>query len=118
MWHVVAVLACALGMGSKEAMVTAPVAVVLFDRAFLFDSFRAAFRNRWSLYAALAATWIVLAVLLSTDPRPNSAGFSSGVSSWTYLLNQASMVTRYVGLAFWPKSLVAFYGWPVPLSLG
>jgi tetratricopeptide (TPR) repeat protein len=118
MWHVVAVLACALGMGSKEAMVTAPVAVVLFDRAFLFDSFRAAFRNRWRLYAALAATWIVLAVLLSTDPRPNSAGFSTGVSSWTYLLNQASMVTRYLGLTFWPKSLVAFYGWPVPLSLG
>ena len=118
MWHVVAVLACALGMGSKEAMVTAPVAVVLFDRAFLFDSFRAAFRRRWRLYAALAATWIVLAVLLSTDPRPNSAGFSTGVSSWTYLLNQASMITRYLGLTFWPKSLVAFYGWPVPLSLG
>ena len=117
MWQVVAVLACALGMGSKEAMVTAPIAVVLFDRAFLFDSFRAAFRERWRLYAALAATWIILAVLLSTSPRPNSAGFSAGVSSWTYLLNQAPQITRYLGLAVWPKSLVAFYGWPVSLSV-
>ena len=33
-WHVVAVLSCALGMGCKESMVTAPVAVMLFDRIF------------------------------------------------------------------------------------
>jgi tetratricopeptide (TPR) repeat protein len=28
------------------------------------------------------------------------------------------MVTQYLRLAFWPRSLVASYGWPLPLTLG
>ena len=42
----------------------------------------------------------------------------SGVSAWTYLLNQAVMIVRYLCLAVWPTSLVVNYGWPVPLTLG
>jgi tetratricopeptide (TPR) repeat protein len=50
-------------------------------------------------------------------PRSAVAGFSSGVSSWTYLLNQARMITEYLRLSVWPDSLVAFYGWPLPVTL-
>src|ERR1700682_3104801 len=28
------------------------------------------------------------------------------------------MITRYLRLAIWPRSLVVFYGWPLPLTLG
>ena len=98
-WTIVAVIACALGMGVKESMVTAPVMVVLFDRAFLFDSFRAAVAVRWRLYAALAFTWVVLAFQLVATPRAGSAGFATGVSVWTYLLNQSVMIVRYLRLA-------------------
>ena len=38
-WETLAVIACALGMGSKESMVSAPLIVVLYDRMFLFESF-------------------------------------------------------------------------------
>jgi hypothetical protein len=116
-WSAIAIAACAAGMACKESMVTAPVVVVLYDRVFLFDSLRRAVRKRWPLYAGLAAGWIVLGVLLASGPRVHSAGFASGVSAWTYLLNQAAMILRYVKLAVWPQSLVIYYGWPLPLTI-
>jgi hypothetical protein len=115
-WPLAAVLSCAVGMGCKESMVTAPVMVLLFDRVFLFDSLAAAVRARWRLYAGLTATWAVLALLLWSGPRVHSAGFSSGVSVWTYLLNQPVMILRYMRLAVWPNALVINYGWPRALT--
>ena len=116
-WSTLAVLSCASGMASKESMVTAPVMVMLYDRTFLFDSLSAAFRSRWRLYASLATTWGLLAALLRSGPRMYSAGFSTGVSSWTYLLNQCVMLPRYLRLAFWPRQLALLYGMPRALTL-
>jgi tetratricopeptide (TPR) repeat protein len=112
-WTMVCVVACGLGMGVKESMVTAPLVVVLFDRVFLFDSFRAAVATRWRLYLGLASTWIVLISQLAAAPREGSAGFATGVSVWTYLLNQCVMIARYIRLAVWPSDLVINYGPPV-----
>src|SRR5262249_11699858 len=97
-WSGIAIVACALGMGSKESMVTAPVMVVLYDRVFVFDSMKKAVRARWPLYAGLAATWIVLVAVNWSGSRIHSAGFSTGVSVWTYLLNQSAMIVRYLRL--------------------
>jgi tetratricopeptide (TPR) repeat protein len=116
-WGPLAVLSCALGMASKESMASAPLVVLLFDRIFAFDSFAHALKQRWKLYGGLAATWLVLAALLATGPRPMSAGFSVGLSPWSYLLNQTAMISRYLRLAVWPDSLVANYGWPRMLTL-
>jgi tetratricopeptide (TPR) repeat protein len=113
-WTLPAVIVCAIGMGVKESMVTAPLMVVLFDRAFLFDSFRSAAATRWRLYVGLALTWLLLAFQLGTTPRAGSAGFAAGVSVWTYLLNQSVMITRYLHLAVWPTDLVINYGPPAP----
>lgn len=119
MWTLLAVVSCALGMGCKESMVTAPLMVMLYDWAFVFDSWRAAFRARRRLYVALAATWAVLVLLLLSHPRTLSAGFSApGQAPWTYLLNQAVVVTHYLKLVIWPKALVLYYGWPRPMTLG
>jgi len=114
-WQSIAVASCALGMGSKESMVTAPLMVVLYDRSFAYGSFRQAFAKRWQLYAALAATWLVLAAVVATSPRAVSAGLSSGVSPATYLWNQAILVPHYLRLAIWPRGLAVDYGWPRPL---
>jgi protein O-mannosyl-transferase len=117
-WELLAVLACALGMASKESMAGAPLMVVAYDRIFVFDSLKHAFRRRWRLYLGLAATWLVLGGLMLTGPRTLSAGFSApDAAPWTYLLNQAVMITRYLHLAVWPGPLAIYYGWPLPLTI-
>jgi tetratricopeptide (TPR) repeat protein len=116
-WLALAVTASACGMLCKESMVTAPVIVVLWDAVFAFGGLAAALRARWRLYAGLACTWIVLVLMLSSNPRPHSAGFTTDVSVWTYLLNQAGMIVHYLSLAVWPRDLVLMYGPPQPLTL-
>ena len=113
-WLVLAVVACGLGMACKESMVTAPVMVWLYDRIF-FDGTR---RLRWQFHLALATTWLMLLALGWSGPRIHSAGWSAGVGVWTYLLNQAVMIVRYLRLTLWPADLVLTYGYPRPLTLG
>jgi tetratricopeptide (TPR) repeat protein len=105
-------------MACKESMVTAPILVAVYDRVYAFDSLKQAFRARKRLYLGLAATWLVLAALNWSGPRAAVGGFSAGASAWTYLLNQTVMITHYLRLAIWPRSLVVFYGWPLPLTPG
>jgi hypothetical protein len=102
---------------SSRALVTAPVMVVVYDRVFTFDSLKKALRERWPLSAGLAATWIVLAAVNWSGSRIHSADFGTGVSVWTYLLNQSVMIVRYLRLALWPRSLVLAYGTPQPMSV-
>ena len=119
LWELGAIAACLAGMASKETMVTAPLMVVLYDRVFVFDSIGQALRTRWRLYACLAATWLPLAWLVWGNGQTLSAGFASAhASTWTYLLNQPVMLTRYLRLALWPSSLVLYYGWPPALTIG
>ena len=117
-WSAAAVVFSALGMATKETMVTAPLIVVLLDRALVFSSFKQTFRERGHLYAALVATWSVLAALILSGARAETVGFSLGVSSWTYLLNQAEVITDYLRRSLWPYPLVFAYGEPRALALG
>ncbi len=114
-WHLAAIVCCLLGMGSKESMATVPLIVVLYDRIFVFDSMRAAWNRRRMLYAGLALGWLELAALITS--RAHTVGFSAGVPAWTYLLNQAQMVTQYLKLTLWPHALVLDYGLPRALVL-
>jgi tetratricopeptide (TPR) repeat protein len=116
-WTTVAILACAAGMMTKESMVTAPVMVLLYDIAFTSGSLTRALRERWRRYAGLAATWLVLFAMIVSGPRWRSAGFSSGVSPWTYLLNQPPLLLGYLRRALWPTGLILDYGLPQPVSL-
>src|SRR5687768_13569269 len=63
-WHVVAAIACLCGVMSKEFVAVTPLIVLLYDRVFAFGSFRDAFAVRRHLYAALAASWILLGAIL------------------------------------------------------
>jgi tetratricopeptide (TPR) repeat protein len=116
-WLATSVLTCAMGMACKESMATAPITIICYDAIFLFGSLRQAIRSRWRFYAGLAVSWVVLGAAIWSGPRVHSAGFSSGVSPWTYLLNQTVMIPGYLRLALWPRSLVSIYGWPLPLTL-
>jgi tetratricopeptide (TPR) repeat protein len=118
LWEAVAVLACLLGAGSKESMATAPVMVLLYDAVFVSGSVRFAIRDRPRLYAGLALSWVVIGAIIAAGPRWRSAGFSSGVSPWTYVVNQPELLFTYVRLAVWPIRQVFDYGVPraIPLA--
>jgi tetratricopeptide (TPR) repeat protein len=116
-WPAAAAIACGLGMLCKESMVTAPLMVAMYDRAYVFDSWKQELRARRGFYLSLAATWLIPAVVMSAGPRAAVVGFASGVSPWTYLLNQTTVISRYLFLVVWPSSLVVFYGWPLPVTL-
>ena len=116
-WHGFAIVACLAGTVCKETMAVTPLLVMLYDRVFLYRSWREATRARGSLYMGLVASWLVLAGFVMSGPRAAVTGFASGVSPWTYLLNQASIVVEYLRLTVWPSGLVVLYGWPDMLTL-
>ncbi len=116
-WVAGAVLACTAGAMSKETMVVAPVLVLLYDRVFLYPSWRQAVAGRRVLYLGLAASWVVLGWLIYTAGR-STVGVGGVAAAWTYLLNQVVIVARYLRLAVWPVDLVLDYGLPRPLTPG
>ena len=113
-WAGAAIAASALGMATKEVMVTAPLMVVIWDRLFVPD--RIASRRR--LHAGLLATWLILAPLVAGGHRSLSAGFGfSEWPWWRYLMTQAEVVFHYLRLSLFPSPLVLDYQWPPPASM-
>ena len=112
LWQAGLVVACLLGMATKEVMATAPLMVLLYDRTFVAGTFRRALSERRGLYGVLAATWVLPAALLAGHgwSRPGSAGFTNIVPLPAYWLTQCEAVGRYLGLSFWPHPLVFDYG--------
>ncbi|HEV3344116.1 MAG TPA: tetratricopeptide repeat protein [Pirellulales bacterium] len=118
-WYAACVLACWLGMATKEVMATAPLAALLYDRLFLAGSFRQAWRDRRGLYAGLAASWLLLAYLvLGTGGRSGSAGFHHQITPMAYAATQAGALLGYLRLSVWPRPLVFDYGRQTVASLG
>ncbi|MGO9245281.1 MAG: tetratricopeptide repeat protein [Verrucomicrobiia bacterium] len=117
-WCLAAIVSCALGMGSKEVMVAAPLIVLLYDRVFLASSFHELWRRRAVLYVGLAATWLILAVLVATTPRANTGFGIEGLTPWNYLKTEAGVIVYYLRLCFWPHPLVIdYFDWPIARSL-
>ena len=118
-WLGLSWLACLAGVASKEHVVTAPLLVFLYDRTFISGSFRDAWRHRRKFYAALVATWLLLAWLVwHNRSRGGTVGFGLGITPWEYLLTQSRAIVLYLRLSFWPHPLVLDYGWPVVRTLG
>lgn len=118
-WFAGAVVACALGMGTKEAMATAPLVILAFDRIFLAESWRSVVRRRGVVHALLAATWIILALLVpGTGGRSGTVGFHLATSPAEYAGTQFGVILHYVRLSFVPYPLALDYGWPVARGLG
>jgi tetratricopeptide (TPR) repeat protein len=120
-WFAAAVVACLLGMASKEVMVTAPLMLLLYDRTFLAGSFREACRRRWGLYLALAATWLLPAwLVISTGNFALNLGgadeAAATITPWAYFRAQFGAIAHYLRLSLWPHPLVLDYGTDAPRS--
>ncbi len=109
-WRLASVTACALGMGSKEVMATAPVFVLLYDRTFVAGSWREAWARRRGYYLALGATWLLLGFALTSGLSQRSVGFGLGVTPWQYAYTACTAILLYLKLALWPAPLIFDYG--------
>jgi tetratricopeptide (TPR) repeat protein len=111
-WYGAAVLACVLGVGSKEIAITAPLAVILYDRAFRLDSWgelRTVKNGRGRFYIALSVACVAAFALFSLGGRGDSAGFGHGMPWYEYLYTQCWAISHYLLLAVWPGALSVDY---------
>ncbi|MDD4873167.1 MAG: phospholipid carrier-dependent glycosyltransferase, partial [Kiritimatiellae bacterium] len=51
-WYDLSIISCAIGMGTKEVMVAAPVVVLMYDYVFLFGSGKKHLFSRWKVHLA------------------------------------------------------------------
>jgi len=117
-WYVASTVCCALGMATKEVMVSAPLVVALYDWTFVTPSWRRLLRRRGGYYAALASTWMILAFLLVQNwvISVRLLGYHSfaEVSSVRYALMQPGVILHYLRLAVLPRGLTLDYLWQSP----
>ncbi|HTS17364.1 MAG TPA: tetratricopeptide repeat protein [Verrucomicrobiae bacterium] len=117
-WYIAAVISCALGMGSKEVMVVAPLIVMVYDRIFLVASFRELWQRRRGLYLGLAGTWLLLAVLVLAKSHPATGFGFQRLTPWDYLLTESGVIVYYLQLCLWPRPLVIdYFDWPIATSI-
>jgi len=113
-WFGTAIIAAFLAAASKETAVTLPVAVLLYDRAFVSKSIGTGLRRHAGLYSGLLAMVLFLIVLTLGAERGASVGFDMGVPWGRYVVAQVEIAVQYLRLAFWPDPLVVDYGdWSV-----
>ncbi|HWL93765.1 MAG TPA: tetratricopeptide repeat protein [Phycisphaerae bacterium] len=117
-WFAAAVLACVLGLGTKEYVGVAPFLALLFDRCFLSGSFKQALRERGVIHMALLASLAILAVLIINEPRSFILGHSMRLTPLRYGLTQFGVIIHYLHRAVVPLGLSLDYGWEYPQSLG
>ena len=119
-WMLCSVVACAFGMGCKEVMVTAPLIVLWYDRAFVSSSWREIIARRKGFYMLLASTWGVLVWSMlhyRLDYTSGSLFQVEGLTPWTYLLSQSTVLVHYIALSFWPNGQCVYPAWPIARSM-
>jgi len=111
-WSILSVVFCALGMATKEVMVTVPFLVLLLDRSYFTSDFKTALIKRKNYYTALFLTLaiVVTLVVLSGGNRGGTIGFGTGVPWLQYEKTQCEALVRYITLTVWPNPLVFEYG--------
>ena len=111
-WHALAITTCALGMVTKEVMVSAPLIVLFYDRTFVAGTFREAWQRHKGCYLGLFGTWLLLGYLVvhMGGSRGEAAGFGLTITPLTYALTQCQAIVSYLELSVWPHPLVLDYG--------
>ncbi len=112
-WYAAAVIACVLGMACKEIVITAPLAVMLYDRAFRLPSWRALLAprdGRGILYASLWIATVAAFALFELGARIDTAGLNAHITWLSYLYTQCWAIAHYLRLVIWPHPLAIDYG--------
>ena len=117
-WYAASVLCVGLGAGVKEVIVTAPIVMVWYDRAFVSTSWRRLMHRRWGYYLAYILAAFPFVPRLVRWAFFASSGSMVGVGSeapgmWEYLRSQPGVLLHYLRLCVWPTGQSLDYEWPV-----
>jgi tetratricopeptide (TPR) repeat protein len=122
-WALLAIAFCLLGMMTKQVMVTAPLAVLLYSRTFIDPSFSKSIARHRILFVGLLGSWLWLWFLLGGGQMGQmgnpvqggpSAGFAyQGATPRQYLVTQSQVLLHYLRLSVWPNPLCLDYVWPL-----
>ena len=104
-WLILSVLSFSCGILCKEIIITVPCIILLYDVIFISGNLNLALKSRWKYYTLLCVNWLPLAYLLKAI-KHQAVGYDIGVTSWTYLLTESKAVLTYLGLCFWPRTLI------------
>lgn len=115
-WMIAAWITFCVGLICKEVMLVALPIALLYDRAFLSDTWSEARRQRGWLWLACALPLVIGAITI----LPTLLGSQSAVGlqlesvrPWEYLRTQPEVLLHYLRLTFVPWPQVFDYGWPV-----
>jgi tetratricopeptide (TPR) repeat protein len=117
-WQLLACVAAVLGIGSKETVATAALAVLCLDRLAYSSSVLAALRSRRILYGGLALQFGLAALMSVAAPYDNAGvGFADGVTPLQWLATQATVLVLYLHRVVWPDPLSISYHVPIAQEL-
>ena len=126
-WYLASIASCALGMGCKPVMISAPLIILWYDRSLIAASWSELWSRRRIYYLALFSTWLILARLMigtfTTAQERASKDLEGDVivvmqtTPLTYLQSQADVICHYLRLCFWPVGQILDFGrWPTAYS--
>lgn len=120
--YIISSVICAfLAMGSKEHAVTLPAILFLYDLVFIGEGSLRESLKRIKAHAAVASSWVFLAILLLSVPL-QGAGFNvseqdSNITPLTYLFTQFNVIWTYIRLLFLPINQNLDYDYPIAKTL-
>ena len=114
-WMSAAVVTCALGLATKEVMVTAPLVVFLYDWQCVAGTARGAWQQRWRTHAALGATWLLLGgLMIGANLSQRAIGLGHNLSRFDYLQLECRAIVHYLQITVWPHPLIFDHGPDLP----
>lgn len=110
-WGAVSVAAFILGVGSKETLVTAPFAVLLYEWTVTGKGpLRILSSSPLRYLGYLAGLGLLAALVLSGQTAGHAYAGNAVFSGLDYFLFQPRVIWRYIRLAFFPVGLCFDYG--------
>lgn len=120
-WQLSALVFFVLGLGSKEAMISAPLVIFIYDRLFLSSSFKLALKKHIVFYSGIFCVFLIpLSYLIFVGKISHYWAYvlgRHGVDPWQYLMSQSEVVLHYIKLSVMPWGLCFDYDWQLPTSI-
>ncbi len=114
-WLVLSIVACLLGLATKEVAAVIPLLVIVYDRIYVAASWKELFqRHRW-YYPTLFGTWVVFGIVMAAQwsTYQRRVGNVEGLTPIEYALSQPGVLSQYLKLTVLPVGQCLDYWWPV-----